>query len=76
MSRISGLKPERVIKAFKRAGWHVAGQAGSHVKLTKKGNKNILSIPLHKGKPVGLGLLRDQIAKADLTVEEFLELYK
>jgi hypothetical protein len=41
-----------------------------------EGNKNILSIPVHKGKPIKQGLLRNQISKAGLTVEEFLELYK
>jgi len=76
MSGLHNLKPDRVVKAFKRAGWTERGQRGSHVKLTKEGNVNVLSIPVHKGKPVKQGLLRDQIAKAGLTVEEFLKLYK
>jgi predicted RNA binding protein YcfA (HicA-like mRNA interferase family) len=76
MSSLHSLKPDRVIKAFERAGWKIKGQRGSHVKLTKEGNMNILSIPVHKGKPIKQGLLRDQIAKAGLTVEEFLKLYK
>ncbi len=76
MSSLHNLKPHRVIKAFERAGWKVEGQRGSHVKLTKEGNINTLSIPVHKGKPIKQGLLRDQIAKAGLTVEEFLRLYK
>jgi predicted RNA binding protein YcfA (HicA-like mRNA interferase family) len=76
MSGLHNLKPDRVVKAFKRAGWTERGQRGSHVKLTKEGNINILSIPVHKGKPVKQGLLRNQIAKAGLTVEEFLKLYK
>ncbi|MBM4135942.1 MAG: type II toxin-antitoxin system HicA family toxin [Nitrospira sp.] len=64
MSSLHNLKPDRIIKAFERAGWKSAGQKGSHVKLTKEGNINILSIPVHKGKPIKQGLLRDQIAKA------------
>jgi predicted RNA binding protein YcfA (HicA-like mRNA interferase family) len=76
MSGIHNLTPERVIRAFERAGWKVRGQKGSHVKLTKEGNPNILSIPDHKGKTVKQGLLRDQIAKAGMTVEEFLKLCK
>ncbi|MCZ2416861.1 MAG: type II toxin-antitoxin system HicA family toxin [Burkholderiales bacterium] len=74
MSELSGLKPDRVIKAFQRAGWKAERQKGSHVHMTKEGNRNILSIPC-KG-PVKQGLLRDLIAKAGLTVEEFLKLYK
>ena len=67
MSSLHNLKPDRVIKAFERAGWKVRKQTGSPY---------ILSIPVHKRKPIKQGLLRDQIAKAGLTVEEFLELYK
>ena len=76
MRGLHNLKPERVIKAFERAGWINEGQKGSHVKLSKEGNLNILSIPVHKGRPVKKGLLLDQIKKAGLTVEKFLEYYK
>jgi predicted RNA binding protein YcfA (HicA-like mRNA interferase family) len=47
MVSLYNLKPERVIKAFERAGWVNRGFRGSHVKLTKEGNPNILSIPVH-----------------------------
>ncbi|MDA8238856.1 MAG: type II toxin-antitoxin system HicA family toxin [Nitrospiraceae bacterium] len=76
MSGLHNLKPDRVIKAFQRAGWTAQRQKGSHVHMTKEGNANILSIPLHKGKPIKQGLLKDQIAKAGMTVEEFLKYYK
>lgn len=59
MSGLHNLKPDRVIKAFMRAGWKIRNQTGSHVILTKEGNVNILSIPVHKGKPIKQGLLRD-----------------
>ena len=76
MSGIHNLKPDRVVKAFERAGWGNEGQRGRHVKLPKDGNPNTLSIPVHKGKPVKRGLLLDQIKKAGLTVEEFLKYYR
>jgi len=74
MAGLYNLKPEKVIKAFERAGWTNRGFRGSHVKLTQEGNANILSIPVHRGKPVKIGLLKDQIRKARLTEEEFLKL--
>jgi predicted RNA binding protein YcfA (HicA-like mRNA interferase family) len=74
MVSLYNLKPEKAIKAFKTAGWMSRGFRGSHVKLTKVGNPNILSIPVHKGKSIKIGLLKDQIRKSDLTEEEFLEL--
>lgn len=76
MSELSGLKPDRVVKAFQRAGWTAERQKGSHVHMTKEGSPNILSIPVHKGKPLKQGLMRDQIKKAGLTIEKFLTLYK
>jgi predicted RNA binding protein YcfA (HicA-like mRNA interferase family) len=74
MATLHNLKPEKVVKAFERAGWINKGQRGSHVKLIKPGNPNILSIPVHKGKPMKIGLLKDQIRKSGLTEEEFLKL--
>ena len=74
MAGLHNLKPEKVIRAFEKAGWVNHGQKGSHVKLTMEGNPNILSIPIHKGKPVKIGLLKDQIRRARLTEEEFLKL--
>ncbi len=71
MVSLDNLKPEKVIRAFEKAGWVNRGFKGSHVKLTKEGNPNILSIPVHKGKPVKIGLLKDQIKKAGLTEGEF-----
>jgi predicted RNA binding protein YcfA (HicA-like mRNA interferase family) len=74
MVSLYNLKPEKVIKAFERAGWVNRGFRGSHVKLTKEGNPNILSIPVHKGKTIKIGLLKDQIKRAGLTEEESLKL--
>jgi len=74
MAGLHNLKPKKVIRAFEKAGWTNRGQRGSHVKLTKAGNPNILSIPVHKGKPIKIGLLKDQIKKAGLTEQDFLEL--
>lgn len=76
MSGLHNLKPKRVVKAFERAGWTNEGQRGSHVKLTKEGNSNILSIPVHKGRVVKKGLLLDQIKKAGLSMDEFMSYYR
>lgn len=76
MAGLCNFKPDRVVRAFQRAGWTNEGQKGSHVKLANEGTPNILSIPVHKGKPIKQGLLRDQIIKAGLTVEEFLGYYR
>jgi len=69
LPRISG---REAVRAFEKAGWEVARQRGSHVVLTKSGSIYTLSIPLHR--VLGPGLLREQIRKAELTIEEFIDL--
>lgn len=57
------------VRRFKRAGWTVARQVGSHVMLVKPDYPYTLSIPQHR--ELGLGLLRKLIKQAQLAIEEF-----
>ena len=57
------------VKRFKRAGWSVDRQVGSHVMLVKAEYPYTLSIPQHR--ELGLGLLRKLLKQAQLSVEEF-----
>ena len=68
------LRPREVIRAFEHLGWQVARQRGSHIILTKPGALVTLSVPDHP--EVARGTLRVLIAKAGLTVEQFLEAAK
>ena len=60
------------VKKFKRIGWTVARQAGSHVMLVKPDYPYTLSIPQHK--ELGVGLLKSLLRQADLSAEEFNDL--
>lgn len=68
------LSPSDVIKMFQRHGWQVVRQKGSHIIMTKPGHIATLSIPNHS--EVARGTLRSLIAKAGLTIEQFLEASK
>lgn len=57
------------VQKFRRAGWTVARQRGSHVMMVKPGYEYTLSIPQHE--ELGPGLLRKLIRQAGLTAEEF-----
>jgi predicted RNA binding protein YcfA (HicA-like mRNA interferase family) len=59
-----------VVKALERLGWQVARQRGSHIILTKPGNIATLSVPDHQ--QVARGTLRSLVARAGLTIDEFL----
>jgi predicted RNA binding protein YcfA (HicA-like mRNA interferase family) len=70
MAALPLLRPREVVRAFESLGWEVARQRGSHIVLTKTGALVTLSVPDHA--QVARGTLRALIAKAGLTVEEFL----
>jgi len=64
------LLPSDVIKMFQRLGWQVVRQKGSHIIMTRPSHIATLSIPNHA--EVARGTLRSLIAKAGLTIEQFL----
>jgi predicted RNA binding protein YcfA (HicA-like mRNA interferase family) len=69
--RVTG---EEAIKAFCKAGYARHHATGSHHILKHPDRSARLSIPVHAGDTVGVGLLRKQIKKAGLTVEQFIDL--
>jgi len=58
-----------------RAGWIVNHIEGSHFIMIKEGCNVHLSIPVHKGQDMGLGLLKKLIARAGISNEEYIELF-
>ncbi len=71
MPPVPVLKPREVVRAFEKLGWEVARQRGSHIVLTRTGHIATLSVPNHA--EVARGTLRSLIARAGLSVEEFLD---
>lgn len=57
------------VDKFRRVGWTVARQRGSHVMMVKSGYEYTLSIPQQD--ELGPGLLRKLIRQAGLSVEDF-----
>lgn len=72
MGKLSNISGKEAAKAFERAGWRAAGQVGSHLVLTKAGERANLSIPQHK--ELSVGTLRALIRSVNLTVDDFLNL--
>ena len=65
------LRPRDVVKAFENRGWQVVRRKGSHIILTKTGSIATLSVPDHS--QVARGTLRGLIARAGMTVEDFMK---
>jgi len=70
MPAVPILRPREVVRAFENQGWIVVRQRGSHIILTRPGSRVTLSVPDHD--TVARGTLRALIAKAGISVEEFL----
>jgi predicted RNA binding protein YcfA (HicA-like mRNA interferase family) len=73
MPKVPRISGDDAVRAFKRAGFY-EDRMKKHCILKKDGHPYHLSIPMHKGKTVGVGLLKSQIDAAGLTVEQFIEL--
>ena len=74
MPQVPLLRPREVVRAFERLGWQAVRQRGSHLLLTKPGSVATLSVPDHP--QVARGTLRALVAKAGLSVEQFLAALK
>ena len=70
MSSLANISGRQAAKIFCKFGYRIDHQTGSHIILYHP-NRPILSIPNHK--EVAPPLLRAQIIRAGLTVEEFLK---
>ncbi|MCX5637770.1 MAG: type II toxin-antitoxin system HicA family toxin [Planctomycetota bacterium] len=74
MPKVPRITGEEAVRAFGRAGFAVDRVRGAHHILRHPDKTVRLSIPVHKGETVGIGLLRSQIKDAGLTVEQFIDL--
>ncbi len=70
MGLLSNVSGKKAVKVFKKFGYVVAHQTGSHIILYHP-SKPTLSIPDHK--ELAPGLLRALIRKSGLTVKMFIE---
>ena len=73
MAGLTGISGRRAVAAFRRAGWELVRQKGSHAILKKRGKPSLV-IPMHR--TVAPFLLRSQLRRAGLTEEKFISLLK
>jgi len=73
MSKLPAISGEKALKAFKKIGFALDHQTGSHMILRhEKPPYRRLTIPNHK--ELAKGTLRSLIREAGLTVDEFVNL--
>jgi len=73
MSRLPNLRPQKIIKALKRAGFVEDKQVGSHLTLWHPTKHLRTGVPIHP-KETSRSLMKEIIQQAGLTEEEFRKL--
>ncbi len=71
--KLKPIKPEQLVKIVERLGFVKIRQSGSHA-IYRHPDGRWTTIPLHKGKEIGVGLLRKILKDIDISVEEFNEM--
>jgi len=64
------ITPKILLKVLKDHGFNFEGCRGSHCKFSKPGSQ-ILSIPIHRNKPIPRGTLQQIINRAGLSLFDF-----
>ena len=73
MSRLPNLRPNKIIKALKRAGFVEDKQTGSHLTFWHPTKNLRTGVPIHPG-DTSRPLLKEIIQQADLSESEFRKL--
>ena len=74
MAKVPSISYLKVINALQRAGFIVVRQKGSHIRLQKRIEDEVIKITVPAHKPLKRSTLSHIIKNAGLTVDEFLEL--
>lgn len=74
MIKLPIVSGKQTVKAFKKAGWKVIRQKGSHIILMKENSWTTLSIPVHSNHILPKGTLRGLVRDAGMTILEFAKL--
>ena len=74
MSKLQPLKPEEVIRKLRKLGFigPIAGR--KHLRMVHPERKKVVPIPMHKGKDVSIGLIREIINEVGISRDEWLQL--
>lgn len=74
MSRLVPLRSEEVIRKLRRLGFEGPIPGGKHSRMIHAEHRQIVPIPTHGGRDLGVGLIRAIIREVGISPEEWNEL--
>ena len=72
--KLKPLKVEELIRKLRGLGFVGPIPGGKHLRMVHHETKKIIPIPMHKGKDVSVGLIREIINEIGISREEWLRL--
>lgn len=76
MPKLPIISGKRLLRVFKKNGYQVIRQKGSHVFIEGAEGENGTVIPVHGNEDLGKGLLKSILNDLNLSVEELIEMIK
>lgn len=73
MPKLTPLKAEEVIRKLKRLGFSGPFPGGKHVRMVHDAKRIIIPIPIHKGKDISIGLIREILNEIGISREEWIK---
>ena len=74
MTKVPSVGYEKVIKALQRNGWVIVRRKGSHIRLQKHTQDEVLKLTVPAHRPIKRSTLSHILKQARLSVDRFLEL--
>lgn len=73
MPKLRPAKPDEVKRALEKLGFVCIRQSGSHM-IFHHADGRWTTVPMHKGRDVGKGIMRKILRDAKISADEFLRL--
>ena len=74
MTKVPSLSYVEIVRALQRDGWTVVRQRGSHIRLQKRIDSELLKITVPAHRPVKRSTLAHLLKQARIEVDRFLQL--
>ena len=74
MPKLSPLEPREVIQKLRKLGYQGPYPGGRHVHMIHENTGQVIPVPMHQGKDIAVGLIREIIREAGISPEEWNQL--
>lgn len=74
MPKLPIISGDKAVKCFKRLGYGVSRQKGSHLRMHHKFDKKKKPLTIPRHKELGRGLLRKLTRDAEISIEQLIDL--